>query len=412
MALSTCAKTIAMQWTNLFDTGKLNFAYDYCADIGDGKGYSAGIGLFSTATQDAYAVIATYLSSLQGGFGQQFPGQQPGFPGQQPGFPGQQPGFPGQQPGFPGQQFPGQQPGFPGQQFPGQQPGFPGQQFPGQQPTAGFPQQQPFGPTNPFQPYLPTLQTLNFTLSPDTSLLDGFCVAWWNASKTPLFRQSQARILEDTYWLPSQRLADSLRLTSTLARAQLYDAAVFHGWNTQDPDSLPSILQRVQQILSTTTTNPPQQQQQVTEPLYLSTFLAERKRTLLNPSRPSHTNFYRSQESRINAVLATTQLLYQTNPSLTFDTFLQAFDRDGNQVGIQCQPQLFDTFVEGPQPAWSNNAGLSTGVIAGIVVGVVVFIGLVLGFICACAYRRRKRMSEEQQGGKRRSRGGVEDEEF
>ncbi|KAJ1960095.1 hypothetical protein GGI12_003991 [Dipsacomyces acuminosporus] len=59
-ALSACAKQIALQLTNVYENGDTKFHYDYCENIKDGRGYTAGIAGFTTATADAWEVIKAY----------------------------------------------------------------------------------------------------------------------------------------------------------------------------------------------------------------------------------------------------------------------------------------------------------------------------------------------------------------
>ncbi|KAJ2760887.1 hypothetical protein IWQ56_005382 [Coemansia nantahalensis] len=55
-----CAKDIAMRITNIYENGDTAFHYDYCEDLKDGRGYTAGIAGFCTGTADAWEVIQEY----------------------------------------------------------------------------------------------------------------------------------------------------------------------------------------------------------------------------------------------------------------------------------------------------------------------------------------------------------------
>ncbi|KAJ2376692.1 hypothetical protein IW150_001824, partial [Coemansia sp. RSA 2607] len=39
--LSGCAKSIALQITNIYENGDTNFHYDYCENLHDGRGFTA-----------------------------------------------------------------------------------------------------------------------------------------------------------------------------------------------------------------------------------------------------------------------------------------------------------------------------------------------------------------------------------
>lgn len=58
--LSACQKSAVQQTTNVFENSQLNFAFDYCRNINDGRGYTVGIVGFTTGTGDANTVISAY----------------------------------------------------------------------------------------------------------------------------------------------------------------------------------------------------------------------------------------------------------------------------------------------------------------------------------------------------------------
>ncbi|KAI9005906.1 lysozyme-like domain-containing protein, partial [Gaertneriomyces semiglobifer] len=62
-ALTNCQKSIIQQLTNTFENSQKNFAFDYCDDIHDGRGYTVGVVGFTTSTKDALDVIQTYTES-------------------------------------------------------------------------------------------------------------------------------------------------------------------------------------------------------------------------------------------------------------------------------------------------------------------------------------------------------------
>ncbi|KAJ1726246.1 hypothetical protein LPJ61_005322, partial [Coemansia biformis] len=58
--LSGCPKDIALKITNVYENGDTQFHYDYCENLKDGRGYTAGIAGFCTGTADAWEVIQRY----------------------------------------------------------------------------------------------------------------------------------------------------------------------------------------------------------------------------------------------------------------------------------------------------------------------------------------------------------------
>ncbi|KAI8822404.1 lysozyme-like domain-containing protein [Fimicolochytrium jonesii] len=62
-ALTPCQKSLTQQLTNEFENSRRFFSFDYCEDIGDGRGYTAGMVGFTTATHDAFAVVSAYKLS-------------------------------------------------------------------------------------------------------------------------------------------------------------------------------------------------------------------------------------------------------------------------------------------------------------------------------------------------------------
>ncbi|KAJ2390065.1 hypothetical protein H4S02_002051, partial [Coemansia sp. RSA 2611] len=64
--LCGCSKDIALRLTNVYENGDTEFHYDYCENINDGRGFTAGIAGFCTGTADAWEVIKEY-HKLTGG---------------------------------------------------------------------------------------------------------------------------------------------------------------------------------------------------------------------------------------------------------------------------------------------------------------------------------------------------------
>ncbi|KAI9502674.1 lysozyme-like domain-containing protein, partial [Coemansia spiralis] len=63
---SGCPKSLALQLTNVFQYGQIQFNYSNCGKDDSGNGYAAGIVNFCTGTSDAWEVIKAY-HSLTGG---------------------------------------------------------------------------------------------------------------------------------------------------------------------------------------------------------------------------------------------------------------------------------------------------------------------------------------------------------
>ncbi|KAJ2713094.1 hypothetical protein H4R19_002421 [Coemansia spiralis] len=64
--LCACSKDIALRITNVYENGDVKFHYDYCEDLKDGRGFTAGIAGFCTGTADAWEVVKEY-HKLTGG---------------------------------------------------------------------------------------------------------------------------------------------------------------------------------------------------------------------------------------------------------------------------------------------------------------------------------------------------------
>ncbi|KAJ2553456.1 hypothetical protein EV175_002933 [Coemansia sp. RSA 1933] len=67
--MCACAKDIAIMITGIYENSDTLAHYDYCENIGDGRGYTAGIAGFCTGTGDAWVVIQEY-KNLTGSYGE------------------------------------------------------------------------------------------------------------------------------------------------------------------------------------------------------------------------------------------------------------------------------------------------------------------------------------------------------
>ena len=57
---TTCQKSITLQNTNIYENSQTNFAFDFCNDIDDGRGFTSGIIGFCTGTKDANILLKAY----------------------------------------------------------------------------------------------------------------------------------------------------------------------------------------------------------------------------------------------------------------------------------------------------------------------------------------------------------------
>jgi chitosanase len=63
--LDAAQKLRAMQIISVFENSTIVLQYDYVEALGDGRGYTCGLG-FTTGTGDAYAVVQTYTAAVPG----------------------------------------------------------------------------------------------------------------------------------------------------------------------------------------------------------------------------------------------------------------------------------------------------------------------------------------------------------
>ncbi|KAJ2852103.1 hypothetical protein J3B02_003497 [Coemansia erecta] len=75
-----------------------------------------------------------------------------------------------------------------------------------------------------------------------TAGIENFCELWKQASKTQAFMDVQNQVVDELYFNPSQNYADSLNLTLSISRAQLYDTAISHG-ASESSNSLGGMIQ-------------------------------------------------------------------------------------------------------------------------------------------------------------------------
>src|SRR4051812_31888536 len=64
--LTTDQKRRAEQLTSLFENGTIELQYGYCEALGDGRGYTAGRGGFTTSDGEIYEIARTYAEKKPG----------------------------------------------------------------------------------------------------------------------------------------------------------------------------------------------------------------------------------------------------------------------------------------------------------------------------------------------------------
>ncbi|KAI8801273.1 lysozyme-like domain-containing protein [Cladochytrium replicatum] len=64
--VAPCEKSIIQQLTNYYENSRFQFSFDYCENLGDGRGFTAGVAGFTTGTHDALEVIKAYVEKMDG----------------------------------------------------------------------------------------------------------------------------------------------------------------------------------------------------------------------------------------------------------------------------------------------------------------------------------------------------------
>ncbi|KAI8850079.1 hypothetical protein BC829DRAFT_416362 [Chytridium lagenaria] len=85
-----------------------------------------------------------------------------------------------------------------------------------------------------FSAYMPILTLIaekakNGILIGDVAGLEGFCDAWKHACIRKEFRDAQMAILDQDYWIPSQKLAEDVKAKSPAAKGQIFDSYIQMG---------------------------------------------------------------------------------------------------------------------------------------------------------------------------------------
>lgn len=137
-------------------------------------------------------------------------------------------------------------------------------------------------PDNRLAKYLPALRNIVAGITEDapnqsvSELDEDFSSNWIVESANVLMQRSQTEEGDRTYYIPAMKYADKFRMKLPLSRAVFYDTIVMQG-NGTDPDSFGAILRRT--LHKFNNRFPPQ----VSERVWISNFLRQRKRVLLNP---------------------------------------------------------------------------------------------------------------------------------
>jgi chitosanase len=143
-----------------------------------------------------------------------------------------------------------------------------------------------------FAPFMDELVRLCKDHSGETNRLNEpeYVKAWKVASEDQLFRRAQDRVLDRFYFVPAMQAADRLGLTSVLARAALYDAAIQHGTG-DDPDGLMTLIARTNDRVGIP--------EVVYEPKWLYTFFDVRVEDLQDPSDEASRDAWRESVDRV-----------------------------------------------------------------------------------------------------------------
>jgi chitosanase len=148
---------------------------------------------------------------------------------------------------------------------------------------------------NALSGFVPELHRLCDQESDQTSGLpeQDYIDAWKAASRDKAFRDAQDEVVDNDSFLPAMRAADKLGLTTALARAQLYDAAVQHGVG-DDPDALNAMIERTNAHVGTP--------REAGEKKWLDAFFETRLATLENPANKDTTADWRESVDRVRCM--------------------------------------------------------------------------------------------------------------
>ncbi|KAJ2715114.1 hypothetical protein H4R19_001379 [Coemansia spiralis] len=191
--------------------------------------------------------------------------------------------------------------------------------------------------------------------SSTSSSLDGFCTAWKAASKSSKFRSAQSSVFTDKYFDKSQSIADSLGLTLSVSRAQLYDAAISHGTGSQK-NGLAGMIQatnkNITKDISGVSGSPLDIKGfQVDEVKWLQRFLSVRSAYTDAPGAKASVNSY---NYIINNMLTAYTSSGKDRSVFQWDIKLNALSDAGTKVSVDCEHNFSDN---SPIPIGGNNGG-------------------------------------------------------
>ena len=148
---------------------------------------------------------------------------------------------------------------------------------------------------NVLTPFSGELERLCDTASDQTSGLpeDAYIAAWQEAAGDDEFIAAQDEIVDRDYYIPAMRAADDIGLTTALARAELFDAAVQHGAG-DDPDGLYALIER-----TTTAVGEPVD---AGEEVWLDMFFDVRIDDLIDPSNVETAEDWQEATDRVESM--------------------------------------------------------------------------------------------------------------
>lgn len=155
-------------------------------------------------------------------------------------------------------------------------------------------------PDNLLQKYLPALQHIEDAkeqgnIDGDTAGLDGFVVAWRQASESDggKLNKVQDDMVDKLYFNPAIAQADAVGIRSALGQAVIWDTNIQHG-SGNDPDGLPALIRE--------TVNKYGKVSGQQEQLWLDGFLTIRYNHLQHAASPETRAAWRESVTRVDAL--------------------------------------------------------------------------------------------------------------
>jgi chitosanase len=158
-----------------------------------------------------------------------------------------------------------------------------------------------------FAQFVPELNRLCDEHSDETSSLpEGeFSARWKQAAGDPAFREAQDQTVDELYYNPAMKAADKLGLETVVSRAELYDAAIQHGFG-KDRDGLPALINRTNELIDQTNAAVmlDGRVQRGSEKLWLLAFLDVRQQDLLTPFNTATADGWSESTDRVECIRA------------------------------------------------------------------------------------------------------------